>query len=98
MKNVTCDKDVLVDHVEFRQCTIIESNFDEVRFVGCTSAMPTRYDNLSFAKAHFQDCDLKRNAFANCNFDLTLFDTCDARATTFTNCQKDTIQNINSMI
>lgn len=98
LKNVTCDKDVMVDHVEFRQCTIIESNFDEVRFVGCTSAVPTRYDGLSFVKARFQDCDLKRNAFTNCNFDLALFDTCDARATAFNNCKRDTIQNINSMI
>lgn len=98
LKNVTCDKDVMVDHVEFRQCTIIESNFDEVRFAGCTSAMPTRYDGLSFVKARFQDCDLKRNAFTNCNFDLALFDTCDARATAFNNCKRDTIQNINSMI
>lgn len=98
LKNVVCDKDVLVDHVEFRQCTIIESDFMQVRFVGCTSAMPTRYSTLNFAGAYFQDCDMKRNTFDDCKFDNATFDTCDARAAVFNNCSKNSIQNIRSMM
>ena len=98
LKNVTCDENLLVDHVEFRQCTIIESSFVGTRFVGCTSAVPTKYNTLNFSGAHFQDCDMKRNAFDNCKFDNATFDTCDARATVYTNCSKEHINNINSMI
>lgn len=98
LKNIMCDKDVIVDHVEFRQCTIIESDFTQVRFVGCTSAMPTRYSALNFAGAYFQDCDMKRNTFDDCKFDNATFDTCDARAAIFNNCSKNSIQNIRSMM
>ena len=98
LKNVMCDKDVLVDHVEFRQCTIIESDFTQVRFVGCTSAMPTRYSALNFAGAYFHDCDMKRNTFDDCKFDNATFDTCDARAAIFNNCSKNSVQNIRSMM
>ena len=98
LKNITANNGLVVDHVEFRQCTIIDSDFTTARFVGCTSAMPTKYSNLDFSNAQFQDCDMKRNVFESCQFNNTVFDTCDARATFFNNCNKDTIQNINSMI
>ena len=98
LKNITCDSSLFVDHVEFRQCTIIDSDFVGVRFVGCTSAMPTKYNGLNFSGAQFQDCDLKRNMFENCKFDNTVFDSCDARATTYNNCSKNSLQNINSML
>ena len=96
-KNITVYPGSLIDHIELRQATAIESHFEGVKFVGCTSTQPTRYANLNFQDAVFQDCDLKRNVFDNCDFENATFNSCDARMTGFNNCTQTNMQNNQSL-